>query len=487
MMSLSKKIIIASLFGALTVSSCKISSEAIRPQQDLPDYYRATDRDTLNNIGEHVWTSFYRDSLLSDLIQRAIENNLDRISASYEVDATGTGVMLAQSNFLPFINGGVRASVEKFGQYTMNGIGNDDTNRSESLPGDMKLPNPYPEMFAGVTFGWEANLWGKLSAIKQSAVSRYLASKEMRHGVTSMIVFSVADNYFELLGLDQRKHVLLENIGLQELALELVKIQKVGGKVNQLAVDQFESQLLHTKTLLVQVNQEILIAEAKLNHLMARYPAKIQRTLIENYDSLPALLAGDPDHLIFNRPDIREKEFNLASANADAMAARAAFYPSLGLAGAAGLSSLRMTKLLDLPGAAAYSIGANLTAPILQRKRVKALYERAKANQKLMLTDYQRTILNAYYEVYGVLNNCYNLNQQVMLKQQEAEVQRRAFNSSNDLFSVGYATYLEVITAQRRLLEVELELSDLKRRQLKSTALLYRALGGGWKDPASSL
>jgi HAE1 family hydrophobic/amphiphilic exporter-1 len=146
-----------------------------------------------------------------------------------------------------------------------------------------------------------------------------------------------------------------------------------------------------------------------------------------------------------------------------------------------------MSKLFDLPGAAAYSLGASLTAPIIQRKRVKAMYERAKANQRLVLTEYQQTLLNAYYEVYGVLNNCYNLNEQVVLKQKEAEVQRRAFTSSNDLFSVGYATYLEVITAQRRLLEVELELSDLKRQQLKSIALLYRSLGGGWKDIAGAL
>jgi multidrug efflux system outer membrane protein len=486
-MKLSTKILVIGSLIALVVSSCKIPFEAVSPDRRLPDYYRAFDTDTINNIGDHAWTTFYRDSLLTDLIQNAIERNLDRISASYEVDATGTGIKLAQSNFLPFINGGVRASVEKFGEYTMNGIGNDDTNRSESLPSDKKLPNPYPEMFAGITFGWEANLWGKLSAIKQSAVSRYFASKEMRHGVTSMIVFSVADSYFELIGLDQRKHVLLENIELQELALELVKIQKAGGKVNQLAVDQFESQLLHTKTLLVQVNQEILMAEARLNNLMARYPAGIERSSIEDYDSLPSLYAGDPDELIFNRPDIREKEFSLASSNADAMAARAAFYPSLTLSGAAGLSSLHMSKLFDLPGAVAYSLGANLTAPIIQRKRIKALYERAIANQKLMLTDYQRTLLNAYYEVYGVLNNCHNLNQQVALKKQEAAVQRRAFDSSNDLFSVGYATYLEVITAQRRLLEVELELSDLRRRQLKSTALLYRALGGGWKDTSGSL
>jgi multidrug efflux system outer membrane protein len=466
---------------AVLYSSCKLPSESLTPNTRTPLAYSASAKPDSINIGDQPWHQFYRDSLLSSLIEQAIEGNFDRKIAAGDVELLQAVVSMAQAGFLPFINAGTRASVEKFGDYTMNGIGNNDTNRSESLPSDQRLPNPYPEMFAGVTFGWEANLWGKLTARKQSAISRLLATREMRHGITSMIVYNIADNYYELLGLDQRRQVLVENIELQELALELVRIQKAGGKVNQLAVDQFESQLLHTKTLLVQVNQEILLTEARLNHVIGQYPQPIGRAAIEDYDTLPNLFAGNPDQLIFNRPDLRQSEFHVAAANADVKAARAAFYPSLALTGAAGLSSLKLTKLFDVPGSFAYNIGAGLTAPILQRKQIKALYSQAKTNQSIALNEYQRTLLNAYYEVYGVLNNCYNLNEQVALKQKEAEVQRRAFTSSNDLFSVGYATYLEVITAQRRLLEAELELSDLKRKQLKSIALLYRALGGGWK------
>lgn len=469
------------IFGLVTLGSCKIPSDAVRTEANLPDsFYSEVSGDTIN-IGKSNWYQFYKDTLLTQLINEGINNNLDRKISTKQIDLEASGVSIAEAGFLPFFNGNVRATVDKYGEYTMNGIGNDDTNRSESLPSDKMLPNPYPEIFAGITFGWEANLWGKLSARKQSAVSRLLASKEIQYAATSMVVYNVASAYYELLGLDQRKQVLSENIELQELALELVQIQKQGGKVNQLAVDQFESQLLHTRTLLVEVEQQILMAEARINHLLGRYPTPIPRSSIESIGDAFSLATGNPDDLIFNRPDIREMEFRVQATNGDAKAARAAFYPSLQLTGAAGLSSLRLTKLFDLPGAAAYSIGSGLTAPIFQRKRIRAIFERAKTKQAIALAEYQRTVLNAYFEVYGVMNNGYNLNRQVQLKESEAAVQRRAFTSSNDLFSVGYATYLEVITAQRRLLEVELELSDLKRKQLKNAALLYRALGGGWK------
>jgi HAE1 family hydrophobic/amphiphilic exporter-1 len=478
-----KTIALVCLGVILSMSSCSIRSQVSQPNNDLPESY-GTNSDSVS-IANQPWGAFYRDTVLLRLIDNALASNLDQSLSKIRVDIAGADVSFAQAQFLPFINVGVRATVDKFGEYTMNGIGNDDTNRSETLPEGMELPNPYREMFAGITFGWEANLWGKLSARKQAAVSRFLASREYQHGVTSMVIFTVADTYYELLGLDQRHRVLLEAIQLQEFALELVKIQKDGGKVNQLAVDQFESQLLQTRTMMLQVNQEIKVTEGQLNYLMARYPENLERAPIANYDSLSNLSAGNPDKLIFNRPDIREKEFELRAADADVAAARAAFYPSLQLTGAAGLASLKLTRLFDLPGATAYSLGSGLTAPILQRKQIKALYAQARSGQRYALNSYQRTVLSAYYEVYGVLSNCLNLNEQISLKQKEVDVQRRAFTSSKDLFSVGYATYLEVITAQRRLLNAELELADLKKNRLKSEALLYRALGGGWKNEAA--
>ncbi len=472
--------VIIALVG-LGAGSCKIPTTAVKTAPNLPASYSTTASPDTSNMANQPWQEFYRDDLLPALIDEGIKNNLGRKIVTQRIALASSSLSIAQAGFLPTFQGGVKTSLEKFGQYTMNGIGNDDTNRSETLPADMKLPNPYPEIFGGISFAWEANLWGKLTARKQSAVAKYLATKEVQYAATSMVVYEVASAYYDLMGLDQRKQVLSENIELQELALELVRIQKDGGKVNQLAVDQFESQLLHTQTLLVEVQQQILMAETNMNRLLGRYPEPIQRSSMDSYIHATDTAAGNPDELLFNRPDVREMELRVQASNADAMAARAAFYPSLRLTGAAGLSSLKLTKLFNLPGAAAFSIGSGFAAPILQRKQIWAMYDQAKTHQIIALTEYQQTLLNAYYEVYGVLNNAYNLRQQVQLKQAEANVQRRAFMSSNDLFSVGYATYLEVITAQRRLLEVELELSDLKRKQLRNGALLYKALGGGWR------
>lgn len=314
-------------------------------------------------------------------------------------------------------------------------------------------------------------------------MARFLASREAWHGVMTRLVSTIAEHYYALIGLDQERRVMQQNLELQQMGFELVKIQKAGGKVTQLAVDQFESQLLNTQTRLLNIEQQIRVTEAALNKLAGRYPQPLNRWHINQYDSLVRISAGIPDQLIYHRPDLREAELGLIAAQADVSVARAAFYPSLTLSAAAGFSAFDVSKWFLAPASAAYSLGGGLTAPIFQRGRIKARYTAANARQRIALETYQKALFNAYHEVYAVAHNHYNLEKQLELKQREVEVLRRTSVNSNDMFTVGYATYLEVITAQRRLLDVELEFTNLKKKLLQNRAMLYRALGGGY--PAS--
>src|SRR5690606_34785003 len=140
--------------------------------------------------------------------------------------------------------------------------------------------SPYREFFGGLTFGWELDIWGKLSSQRKAALARYMACREFKHGITTWLEGEVASNYYELSGLDYEKQVLEQNLELQQLELEMIRIQKLGGNVNQLAVDQFEAQLLNTKEQLIGVEQSIIQAEARLNELLGRFPTTLPRTSI---------------------------------------------------------------------------------------------------------------------------------------------------------------------------------------------------------------
>ncbi|MBT1708398.1 efflux transporter outer membrane subunit [Fulvivirgaceae bacterium PWU5] len=464
------------------VSSCKVSNRVLKPANPLPssfDFAPTTDSLT---IAAQPWQVFYGDTCLTALIGAALQNNPDVQIAMENIRIAQSMYAVTRSALFPRMDGAVNARVDRFGEYTMNGVGNDDTNRSETLPEDKKLPDPYPEFFAGVNFSWEANLWGKLSNRRKASLARFMASKEAGHGAVTMLISNVAQYYYALLGLDQEKKVLEQNLQLQEMAFDLVKIQKLGGKVTQLGVDQFESQLLNTRSRLLRVDQQILVTESVLNRLAGQYPKRLPRWTINQYDSVLHVSVGSPDQLIDRRPDLRQAALELHAAGADVAVARAAFYPGLSISAAAGFSAFTVSKWFLAPGSAIYSLGGGLTAPVFQRGRIKALFAAANARQRIALADYQKSLLTAYQEVYAVAHNHYNLDQQIGLKEQEVAVQRRASVNSNDLFSVGYATYLEVITSQRRLLDVELELTNLKKEALQNRAILYRAVGGGWSE-----
>lgn len=464
---------------ALSAASCKVVTDPLPRELILPASYAGT-QDSVT-IGQMPWEIFYKDTFLVQYIGKALRSNQDLKIAIARNEIARTRFGMAKQNRLPTADLQIGSSVTRFGEYTMNGIGNDDTNRSESLPADKQLSNPYQEWFAGLVFSWEADIWGKLSNRRKAALSRYLASKEFTHGATTWLVSEVATHYFELMGLDQEKKVLEENLALQQLGLELIRIQKAGGKVNQLAVDQFEAQLLNTRAQLVSAEQKILVNEAGINALLGRFPQSLRRSSFTDFNDSTAAFVGEPEQLTVHRPDIRQAEFELAAAHADVNAARAAFFPSLSLSANTGFSAFDLSKWFFSPGSAVYGVAAGVSAPLFQRREIRALYTSANLEQKIALTHYEKAVLSGYHEVYTTWQGFNNLGRQISLKQEEVEVLTRAFNNSNDLFSVGYATYLEVITSQRRMLEAELELTRLKKDKMKMLAILYRALGGGWQ------
>lgn len=468
-------------FFATSFMACKVASEGARSALKMPASYGGTRPDS-SSIASLPWSTFYKDTCLVNYIEYALKNNRDIHIATDQVNLSGAELRMVKRNFLPSISGRASNSVTKFGEYTMDGIGNDDTNRSESLPADKQLRSPYTEWFAGAAFDWEIDIWKKLSSRRKAAVSRYMASHEFKHGAISWLISDVAANYYELLGLDQEQSVLEKNLQLQKLALELINVQKTGGKVNQLAVDQFEAQMLNTQTQLVKVMQRVKISEATMNELLGKFPAVLNRYTITQYDTIAKALAGKPEDIMKNRPDIRQAELELQASHADLAAARAAFYPSLTLSGSVGLSAFNLSKWLVTPGAAVYGLASSLATPIFQGGQIRAMYASANARQRIALANYEKTLLRAYYEVYNTLTVANSLAWQIEVKSQELDVLRRAYNNSNDLFSVGYATYLEVITAQRRMLEAEIELTKLRKEKLKTISTLYRALGGGWNQ-----
>ncbi|RYC68127.1 efflux transporter outer membrane subunit [Spirosoma sordidisoli] len=432
-------------------------------------------------IGEQPFRSLFTDPNLVALIDTALVRNLDVKIALQRIEGARATYSISQGALLPQVDAVAAAGVDRFGRYTLNGVGNFDTNLSDNVRGNLRIPDPTPDLFAGFRASWELDIWGKLRNRRRAAYNRVLASVEGRNLVVTALIADIARLYYSLLADDAELEIIRDNIELQQRAVDLVTIQKQAGRVTELAVQQFNAQLLNTRALEGQVRQQIVETENQLNGLLGRFPTPIPRGSSIRDQQLPgSVRAGVPAQLVRRRPDIRQAERELEAANIDVAVARAEFLPGLTLTPYLGLNAFRPGVLLN-PASVATGVLGSLVAPVFNRRLLRGNLASSQAQSREAYYAYQRAILTGVGEVVSRLQGLENYRDVADLQTQEVAVLRQAATTANDLFAASYATYLEVITAQRSVLDAELGLINTKQAQFTALIDLYRALGGGWQ------
>ncbi|MDZ7898499.1 MAG: TolC family protein [Arcicella sp.] len=464
------------------MGACKITQEIPQNRSLLAMPSKFTTKSDSSVLALPTIQAFFSDSTLLALIDTAFVNNFDLQTAFQRIEMARAGVRFTQGLGKPDLAANAATGLRKFGNYTIDGVGNFDTRFSNNLDGKQQIPNHViPDYYVGVQSSWEIDLWGKLKSQKTAAATKFLASEFGKNLIISELVSQIASNYYELLILDNELDFLEENIILQEKAVEITRILKQSGQANQLGVDLLNAQLLSSKALEIEVKQEIIGVESRMNFLLGRYPQTVNRPKVAWAKVIPPKLGVSiPSRLLENRPDIKQAEYELLATNANLFTAKAAFYPSLSLTGGFGFQSFKALLLLN-PASLAFNTFGGLTAPLANRRQIIADLMASKADQKMAYINYQRTIVNGFTEVYNQLNLIQNTNEMYELKVEEVGVLRLSITNSAELFRSGRATYLEVITAQKNALQSQIELINLKKRQYNAVIGLYKSLGGGWR------
>jgi multidrug efflux system outer membrane protein len=445
------------------------------PNRAVPVSYNGSQDST--NTGKVTWKEFFTDPNLVALIDSALARNQELNITLQEIAISKNEIQARRGEYLPFVNLGGGAGLEKAPRYTQIGAAE---HANEIKPGK-EMPDPLPDFVVSAYARWEVDIWHKLRNAKKAAVSRYLASVQGRNFMVTNLISEIANSYYELLALDTQLEILQKNIDIQSNALRIVKMEKEATRVTELAVRRFEAQVLHTQNLQYDIRQRIVETENRINFLAGRYPQPVQRDH-QNFETLApkAMQAGIPAQLLENRPDIKQAELELAAAKLDILSARANFYPSLGLSASFGLQAFNPTYLGRLPESLLATVVGDLVGPLINKNAITATYNNATAKQVQTIYNYQRTVLNAYIEVANQMSKISNLEKSYDTKSKEVQALNESINISNRLFSSARADYMEVLLTQRDALESRFDLIETKMQQLNATVNIYRALGGGW-------
>ncbi|MHA8079385.1 TolC family protein [Aquirufa antheringensis] len=463
-------LVLASCTNGLIREQRKISAE-------LDSYRSEKEQSSVSGVQE-CWK---RDSLLVQLIDSVLVRSNDIKQGFLQVAMAKSEFGYQRGLRKPTVSGLVQPSLRRFGKYTMDGVGNYDTQFSTNITRDQIIPEHLPDLQIGVQTAWELDIWGKLAKRKKASALRYLATESGQQWLITSLVAEVAGAYGQLIALDKELDILKTNIEIQRKAFELVQVQKEAGAVNESAVQQLEAQLLNSRAQEGGVLQQMTSLENEIRLLLNKPNAPIFRSKFPFQCALDSsLFARVKIDQLERRPDIKQAKLNLMAALETKESASLALKPSIVLSGILGVQGFQPAYLFQLPASMAYQLLGGITMPWLNRSAITAEMLRSESQWKWQDIAYQNALVKGYLEWDTQVKSLAYLQKQQQLKQREVLLTKGAINTVGTLFLTANASYLEVLTAQQNALRSELELLEISRNQWMRAINLYRVLGGGW-------
>jgi multidrug efflux system outer membrane protein len=455
--------------GLLLLAGCAVGPAYHRPPVAAPAEFRGASRASTNSLADLPWWRVFRDDRLQDLIRTALTNNYDLRIAATRVEQAQALAVQARSQLVPQVNYGALAGREK-----------------NVFPGGGPVPNlPTSSIFSGnVNASWEIDLWGRIRRITESARAQFFASEEARRDVTISIIAEVAQDYFQLLALDRQLAIAQAATNSFGESLKLFDARLQGGVASKLETSSAEALLDSAAAGIPDLKRQIGLVENQLSLLLGENPGPIARAGSDFENQWPPdVPAGLPSALLERRPDIREAEQQLRSANAQVGVAKADFFPQVNLTGVLGVVSPELSSITSGNGDA-WGAAASLTGPIFQGGRLRAQYRQAKAVRDQSVLQYQATALNAFQEVSNALISRQQLAETRVQQARAVAAYQEATRIALERYRRGQSSYYEVLQEQQLLFPAETTLAQTELSQLTAVVQLYRALGGGWQPQA---
>ena len=403
------------------------------------------------------WREFFTDPLLQRLIEQALENNSDLVSARIAVEKSEVSLKAAKLAYLPSLSLAPQGTLSKFGS------------------------NPWGKTYnLPLQMSWDVETFGSITNKKRAAKAVLQQAQCGEEAVRSNLVSAVAQQYSMLQVLDRQLEILTATDSLWNASLETQKVLWENGKSYSTAVNQMESSWLNVKTQVVDTRRNIRSVENALCKLLCITPQHIERNKWGNY-SLPGnMLNGFSAEMLRNRPDIRMADYAMEEAFYNTQVARAAFFPSITLSGTLGWTNSGGGVVVN-PGKLLLNLVGQLTQPIFSRGKLKANLKISKLTQEDMQKKYVQTVIDAGNQVNEALADCQSTAEKFQYFRRQVEVLNDAYIGTHELMDNGKANYLEVLTAQETLLNAQLSEAMNMYSAAQAVISLYIALGGGTK------
>jgi multidrug efflux system outer membrane protein len=449
-----------------------LAAWAVGPDYQAPEKEVARSFDNIDATystdqgAAQFWQSF-ADPQLDQLVGEALASNHDLRIAMTRVREARALRRDAAFDLAPAVNAG--------GGYTKT-----RTSAETTLPGTSRESSYYD---AGFDAFWELDFFGGVRRGLEASDAALGAEEAAMRDTQVIVTAEITRAYFELRGQQLQLDVARRNVANQQSTLDLAKVRLEAGSGTEFDTARAQAQLSATHGTIGPLEAAVARSIHRLSVLIGREPGALRAELASprNLPPLPGIVpVGDPAGMLRRRPDIRVAERELAGATARIGVAVADLFPRVTFTGSAGYVAGSSGSLGDR-GTDAYVLAPGLSWAIFDLGHVQARIGAARWRKEGALLRYEQVVLQALEETEDSLVT--HARARDRLVHDEAAV--RASNTAAGLARVRYengaSDFLQVLDAERTLLQSEDQLA--RSRTLAATSLIavYKSLGGGWE------
>jgi NodT family efflux transporter outer membrane factor (OMF) lipoprotein len=472
--------IVALLLVLLIVAldGCTVGPKYVKPtvpttptyKEEAPGSFRESDQwqPALpgDQTGRGDWWEIFGDSELSKLEEQIADSNQDLKVAEARFRQARAAIRFNRASQFPTISTSPIASYVKSSDFSQNS----PSKVQEASTGNFVLP---------FDLSYELDLWGRVRRSVAAAREEAQATAADYSTAKLSLEAELALDYFELRSADAQKHLLDDTVKAYTDNLQLTLNRFKGGVAPRADVAQAQTQLDTTR---VQ-DTDVTVQRAQFEHaiaiLIGRPPADFSLAAAPLDNRPPSIPIGLPSELLQRRPDIAAAERRMAEANQQIGIARAAYFPTVTLGGAAGFAGTQGSNWFTWPSGF-WAVGPALAQTLFDAGRRRATSESARANYHAAVATYRQTSLTAFQEVEDNVAALRILENEAQQQEQAVASSQESLQLFTNRYKGGVDTYLQVITAQTIELANERNAIDIQRRRLDASVLLIKALGGGW-------
>lgn len=452
----------------LALGACVVGPDYEQPDLPLPDQFTngtAGPYDSAKNGSLATFWTQFDDPLLDRLVSDALAANHDlRMAVARVVEARA-------------LRGETRLDLAP--TITAGGGHTEQLSAVDQTIGDTRSREIYD---VGFDAFWELDFFGRTRRALQASNAELDSTVANLHDVQVIVVGEVTRTYFELRGQQQQLDVARRNVANQSETVRVTADRLEAGRGTELDTTRAQALLSATLATIAPLEAQVLHSIHRLGVLIGQQPVALREVLdpVRDLPHLPDLVAiSDPTDMLRRRPDIRVAERQLAAAIARIGIAVADLFPRVTFIGSVGYAATE-TDALGEDGTGTRFVAPGITWAAFDLGTVRARIAGSRAQSAAALALYEKTVLRALEETENALVAHARTREQFAHLATSAAASDRAAELARLRYENGVIDFLQVLDAERTLLEAEDRLARSHTETATTLVAVYKALGGGW-------